>query len=158
MIFASLGFSAESQKKSDWTYVCPKEGTIKICYIEQQLFLQKKIDGKDKTVGRLLHALIHKTKLKSGKSAFRLNLWLPLGTNLKTGAKILIDQKNETELTFHQCTNRGCLMIADINNKYIKSLQRGKTLNIAWLPYGTAKTFIANVSLNGFTKELKKLK
>ena len=158
LIAVVAAFPAGAQKKPIWAFQCSDKNKAATCYIEQQLWVQKKIDGENKTIGRLIHAIIHKTTIKNRKSPYAMQLWLPLGTNLNAGAKVFVDKSSETDLKFRQCTQQGCLTVFLPPQNFINTMKRGKNLRVAFLPYGGKQTMIAEIGLSGFTRQLKKLK
>jgi len=156
VLLIQVSIASHAQSIDIWKYACQERQGSNICQIEQQLFMQKKVDGQQKTVGRLVSAIIKK-QIVDGAEKINLSLWLPLGTNLQAGAKVLVDSGKQYKLPFAQCTSEGCLVTAFIPNDFLQSMKLGKKLRVGFLPYGGQKTFVAEVSLKGFTKQFSKL-
>ena len=152
------GYSADAQKNENWQIICQKSKVGKVCIIQYQIMVRKKIEGKTQTVGRLISAVVQKVKKTKAGNTHVMNLLTPLGTNLRAGVKIAIDKGPEYSYSFARCTNQGCLVIIPVSKKLIDSMKRGKKLRIGFLPFGADKTMVVDLELTGFTKQLKKLK
>jgi len=152
------GYSANAQKQENWGYFCEKTKKGQACGIRQVLIMRKMVDGKNKTVGRLISAVVQKIKQPKGGSIYLINLLLPLGTNLKAGMKMAVDSGPESLFDYSKCTTQGCLVLAQGSKKLIRAMKRGKILKIAFLPFNSPKSVVVSVPLDGFTKNLQKLK
>ena len=156
VLLIQVSTASHAQSNGIWKYACQKRQGSNICQIQQQLFVQKEVDGKQKTVGRLVSAIVQK-RIVDGAEKIKLSLWLPLGTNLQAGIKVLVDSGKQYQLPFAQCTTEGCLVSAFIPSDFLQSMKMGKKLRVGFLSYGGKKPLVAEVSLKGFTKQFSKL-
>ncbi len=85
----------------------------------------------------------------------RMITLLPLGINLAAGAAFKVDEENQVALTLQQCTPAGCQAVAQLTDEMVKALDRGKTMSIGILPWGSDKTMLIPVPLKGFSAALK---
>ena len=139
-----------------WDRICEVVNEREICRMEQQIFAQQQIDGQLRTVGRLALATLRRVNTPEGQPLI-LDLWLPLGTNLVTGARIKVDDGEEIPLTFQQCHRNGCLVRYVVDDAFLNSLKLGNEMRFGFLPFGSDKTIVGALPLQGFTATFNQL-
>mgnify|MGYP000040039518 CR=1 FL=1 len=156
MLFAA---GASAQQKHVWLRTCVDNKKPTTCRIGQQLFLSKKIDGKQKNLGLVLGlSILYSEDPKTKKRALYMTFRMPLGVDLRPGAVMRIDKGPEIRLTYLQCTNSGCDASLPLDGKILKALKSGNTINIGFRPWGQTKVTAIPASLKGFTKAFRGLK
>ncbi len=156
MLFAS---GASAQEKHVWLRSCVDNKKPTTCRIGQQLFLSKKIEGKQKNMGLVLGlTVLYLKNSKTGKRSPYISIRMPLGVDLRPGAIMRIDKGPETRLVYLQCTNAGCDASLPIDSKNLKALKAGNTLNVGFRPWGRTRVTVVKASLKGFTKAFRGLK
>lgn len=156
--FSFFGLSKASSTEP-WELVCDNPKEMKTCSIRQQLFLRQKIDGKEKTVGRVLKlTVIYGAKPPKKARTPYLSVQMPLGLDLRPGAVLRIDKGKEYRLEFLQCTTNGCDASIMLDNALIVAMKKGIQLQVGFRPWGTNKVNVIAASLSGFTKAFHQIK
>ena len=156
---AQVSVDSAAQKKSSWKLICADGLKPETCRITQTLFLSKKIQGKQRTVGKILGlTVIYVLAPKSKKREPYLSIQMPLGVDLRRGAVLRVDKGKEIPVQYLRCTNNGCDASLKLDSEILKALKAGNGLLVGFLPWGANKTTAVNASLKGFTKAFKAIK
>ncbi|WP_025900163.1 invasion associated locus B family protein [Sneathiella glossodoripedis] len=140
----------EAASNDNWKLVCKKDDDPRSCHIEQRIFLNKKVDGEQKQVGRLLNISVFYTG-KDERKPFII-FQLPLGVDLQAGMALQIDKSAELKAPFAKCTNDGCEVRSLMTRELLDQLKKGTTLKVGFRPHGVERTMVVNVDLMGFTR------
>ena len=137
----------------DWKSVCekqksmePKASTIRTCHLSQVI-----TDNKTKAI-LLLVSVIKRKKLQYPFVIFAT----PLGIDLNSGLRLVVDKKPLAFLSFNTCTHRGCFAGINLTKQLYQRFRRGKTAQIIYHD-GAKKAVKLNVSLLGFSEGGKSL-
>ncbi|MCG8492185.1 MAG: invasion associated locus B family protein [Sneathiellales bacterium] len=150
---------AFAQTGEPWKRVCQDDTKIESCRIAQQLYLNKNVDGKKQTVGRVLSlTVLYLFVPQTGQRQPFMSIIMPLGVDLRAGAKIKVDEGQEIPLRFLQCTKAGCAASVGLDTKLLEAMKAGNRLRVAFRPWGSKETAVLNASLKGFTKGVNSLK
>ena len=148
-----------AQEESAWKLICADGLKPETCRIIQTLFLTKKIQGKQRAVGKILGlTVIYVLAPKSKKREPYLSIQMPLGVDLRRGAVLRVDKGKEIPVQYLRCTNNGCDASLKLDSEILKALKAGNGLLVGFLPWGANKTTAVNASLKGFTKAFEALK
>ena len=108
-----------TQSFDDWQVRCEQtKGADKSCVMTQQAMMQA--SGK-----RLMQANVGKTG-----DVTKMTLILPLGISLPAGAVMQIDQDNKTDLVISFCTQTGCFVNMDLNDKLIRAIGNADAVQV----------------------------
>ena len=136
-----------------WLVQCVVEDDPSTCTMNQQQHLQVEVDGEQKVVGRLLKAtVLHVEDPITGTRDPHISIDLPLGVTLAPGAAIKVDDGQQLNWPYLQCTNAGCAISNKLDGELLSALKRGKILLVAYRAWGAEKNTIIRVPLKGFTK------
>ena len=124
-VFQSTLFAQDSEvtinTKSfdDWQVRCEQtKGADKTCVMTQQAMVQ--------TSGqRLMQA-----NIATVGEVTKMTLILPLGISLPAGAVMQIDEKNKTDLVISFCTQAGCFVNLDLNDKLIRAIGNADAVQV----------------------------
>ena len=145
-----------AQEDSNWKLICADGLKPETCRITQTLFLSKKIQGKQRAVGKILGlTVIYVLAPKSKKREPYLSIQMPLGVDLRRGAVLRVDKGKEIPVQYLRCTNSGCDASLKLDSEILKALKAGNGLLVGFLPWGGNKTTAVNASLKGFARALK---
>ena len=148
-----------AQEESAWKLICADGLKPETCKITQTLFLSKKIQGKQRAVGKILGLTV--ICMPAPKSKIRepyLSIQMPLGVDLRRGAVLRVDKGKEIPVQYLRCTKSGCDASLKLDSQFIKALKAGNALSVGFLAWGGNKTTAVNASLKGFTKAFKTLR
>ena len=148
-----------AQENSSWELICADGLKPETCRITQMLFLSKKIQGKQRAVGRILgltviYVLAPKSKIREPY----LSIQMPLGVDLRRGAVLRVDKGKEIPVQSLRCSKSGCDASLKLDSRFIKALKAGNSLSVGFLPWGSNKTTAVNAPLKGFAKAFKILR
>ena len=148
-----------AQEESDWKLICADGLKPETCKITLTLFFSKKVDGKQKIVGKVLGlTVVYVADAKSKKRQPHLSIQMPLGVDLRRGAVLKVDKGKEIPVRYLRCTNNGCDASLKLDSKFLKALKAGNNLFVGFLPWGGNKNTAVNASLKGFNKAFNTLK
>ena len=156
---AQVSVDLAAQKKSSWKLICADGLKPETCRITQTHYLSKKIQGKQRTVGKILGLTV--IYMPAPKSKIRepyLSIQMPLGVDLRRGAVLKVDKGKGIPLQYLRCTKSGCDASLKLDSRFIKTLKAGNGLLVGFLPWGGNKIAAVNASLKGFTKAFKTLR
>ena len=156
---AQVSVDLAAQKTSPWKLICADGLKPETCRITQTLFLSKKIQGKQRAVGRILGLTV--IYVPAPKSKIRepyLSIQMPLGVDLRRGAVLRVDKGKEIPVRYLRCTKSGCDASLKLDSRFIKALKAGNGLLVGFLPWGGNKTTAVKASLKGFSKAFNVLK
>lgn len=142
-----------------WNKACVEDAKPETCRISQQLFLNKKVDGKMKQVGRVLGLTI--LYLPDAKKKTRIpymSIQMPLGVDLRPGAVMKVDNNKEIALQYLQCTGKGCDASVELDASLLRAIKAGNGMKIGFRGWGAQKVTAVNVSLKGFTKAFAQIR
>ncbi len=140
-----------------WKKECDKKNPDR-CQIGQQVFLQKDVDGKKQTVGRILAVTVQKATNPKTKEKFSvLNMQLPLGVDLRPGIVIKVDDGKEMKVIYSKCTNAGCDAALVMDDNLVSAMKAGAILFVGFRAWGNEQTQVIKASLSGFTAALNSL-
>ncbi|WP_339776468.1 invasion associated locus B family protein [uncultured Thalassospira sp.] len=129
------------------------------CQIGQQVFLQKDVEGKKQTVGRILAVTVQKAVNPKTKAEVAiLTMQLPLGVDLRPGIVIKVDQGPEMKVIYGKCTNAGCDAALVMSDELLASMKAGAELLVGFRAWGNEQTQVIKASLTGFTAALGSIK
>lgn len=100
---------------------------------------------------------LNEVKTKDGKDIpAAIRITTPLGTILRQGLKVQIDNGEPQIAAFEVCIPNGCIVSDAISEKFLSELKSGNTAKMSFnvLQQGTLEV---NISLKGFTKAFKAL-
>ena len=126
IVAAGLVFSyaPAAQEESPWKIICADGIKPETCRITQTLFLSKEIEGKRKTLGKVLGlTVIYVTDPKSKIRDPHLSIQMPLGVDLRPGAVLKVDKGREIPVQYLRCTNNGCDASLQLDSKFLKALK-----------------------------------
>jgi len=156
---AQVSVDLTAQKKSSWRLICADGLKPETCKIIQTLFLSKKIQGKQRAVGRILGlTVIYLPAPKSKKREPYLSIQMPLGVDLRRGAVLRVDKGKEIPVQYLRCTNSGCDASLKLDSEILKALKAGNGLLVGFIAWGGNKTTAVNASLKGFAKAFETLR
>ena len=136
-----------------WLVQCVVEDDPSTCTMNQQQHLQVEVDGEQKVVGRLLKAtVLYVEDPITGTRDPHISIDLPLGVTLAPGAAIKVDDGQQLNWPYLQCTNAGCAISNKLDGELLSALKRGKILLVAYRAWGSEKNTLIRVPLKGFTK------
>lgn len=136
-----------------WLVQCVVEDDPSSCTMNHQQHLQVEVDGEQKVVGRLLKAtVLYAEDPITGTRDPHISIDLPLGVTLAAGAAIKVDEGQQLNWPYLQCTNAGCAISNKLDGELLSALKRGKILLVAYRAWGAEKNSIIRVPLKGFTK------
>ena len=136
-----------------WLVQCVVEDDPSTCTMNQQQHLQVEVDGEQKVVGRLLKAtVLYAEDPITGTRDPHISIDLPLGVTLAAGAAIKVDDGQQLNWPYLQCTNAGCAISNKLDGELLSALKRGKILLVAYRAWGAEKNTLIRVPLKGFTK------
>ena len=138
--------AAEIQRYQDWAVRCGPLITGDGKKVERCVMIQ--IAGKDNTP----IAQIELTRSPQ-KDQYITQFTTPLGSVLTTGLRLQIDDGEVIRLPYQFCMNTGCRVVLPAKQEFIDSMQKGRTLHIAF-DLINGKTANAQISLLGFTSAL----
>ena len=156
---AQVSVDLAAQKKSSWRLICADGLKPETCRITQTLFLTKKIQGKQRAVGRILGLTV--IYVPAPKSKIRepyLSIQMPLGVDLRRGAVLRVDKGKKIPVRYLRCTKSGCDASLKLDSRFIKALKAGNALSVGFLAWGGNKTTAVNAPLKGFAKAFKILR
>ena len=142
--------AAQQAPASPWSVVCAEANNPQTCRIQQNLFVEKTVQGKQERVGQLLSL----TVLYAGettRSTF-LVIRLPLGVDLRPGMVLRIDTGDEITAPYLRCTKDGCAVQVPLTAQLVALMKKGLKLQVGFRPFGSSKTVVVDASLTGFTK------
>ena len=156
---AQVSVDLAAQKKSSWKLICADGLKPETCLITQTRFLSKKIQGKQRTGGKILGlAVIYAPAPKSKKREPYMSIQMPLGVDLRRGAVLRVDKGKEIPVQYLRCTKSGCDASLKLDSEILKALKAGNGLLVGFLPWGGNKTTAVNASLKGFAKAFETLR
>jgi len=138
--------AAPQQPPTPWLVNCASTGTEVTCEANQRLVVQK--------TGQLLLAVTVRIPPQSKTGAMMLHL--PHGLFLPDGISLEIDGKAGKQQAVQTCDQKGCYAGLPIDDAYLKDLQTGKTLTVAFRNLQKEDMRIP-VSLIGFKEAYAKL-
>jgi len=138
--------AASQQPLTPWLVNCTSTGTEVACEANQRLVVQK--------TGQLLLAVTVRIPPQSKTGAMMLHL--PHGLFLPDGISLEIDGKAGKQQAVQTCDQKGCYAGLPIDDAYLKDLQTGKTLTVAFRNLQKEDMRIP-VSLSGFKEAYAKL-
>ena len=157
-LISSPALAQSKQAVPTWVKQCDDEKKIASCFVLQQHFLIKTVDGKQQLGGRILRIVISLVSDATKRRVPAIGFQLPLGVDLRSGVAFSIDGGKDVILRYLQCTGNGCDVSQRIDSKLLSSLKKGKQMRVAFKAYNDPKTRLINVSLVGLTKLYKQLK
>ena len=141
-----------------WQVTCGDELDRETCIASYSMFADQSINGETQRLGRvLLVAVLYGQGPGTSDSFLALSLNLPLGVDLQPGAVIRVDEEEEIQLPYLQCTQAGCALSMPMDEKLLTSLKMGRELLVGFRALGASSMTILSVTLNGFTKAFSAL-
>lgn len=149
------GTARAAEDAAPWAVVCADAKDARTCRMEQILFVDQTVKGRQKRLGRLLSI----TVLYVGGKARRplLVMRLPLGVDLRPGMVLRVDNYEEIKAPYLRCTNAGCEVQVGLTAELVTQLKRGVKLSVGIRPFGSSKTVVIDASLKGFTRAFNRL-
>ena len=153
------------KKFKDWQIACeqfkdPEGKNVRQCHMFQAIDLKNdKINiSLEKPDGKALRLLTFQVGFTPGKpdQVFAI-LTTPLGTSLRPGLRIKIDENDELRVPFERCMNVGCKVVLALDNKMLSQLRKGSKARVQFHDL-RGKGIALPASLSGFTAALRSLK
>ena len=112
----------------------------------------------EKPDGKALRLLTFQVGFTPGKpdQVFAI-LTTPLGTSLRPGLRIKIDENDELRVPFERCMNVGCKVVLALDDKMLSQLRKGSKARVQFHDL-RGKGIALPASLSGFTAALRSLK
>ena len=151
-----LGIAVAAEKGSAWSVVCGDDKNAQTCRMEQKLFAQKVVKGRQRTLGKMLGLTVRYAGKDSRQPVLVMDL--PLGVDLRAGMVLRIDNGKETTARYLRCTKNGCSSRLRLTPQMVAMMRKGSKLQIGFRPFGSAKTMVVDASLKGFTKAFARLR
>ena len=150
----------QSQQGSEtevWSRNCADAEDPATCTISQTLFIDKTIDGTTERLGVLLRATVSYVAPPGADTdrVLYLTMGVPLGVDLRGGVVFKVDEGEETNLRFLQCTKRGCDVSLVMGDELVQSLRLGSQLFVGFRGWGREDVNVVAASLVGFTSALQ---
>ena len=150
MVF-SAGLQAQDVPK--WSKACVNDKNPKTCRIIQLHYLNKMVDGKKQTLGKVLGlTVLYVENATTKKRQPVISVQMPLGLDLRVGAVLRIDQGKELQMPFLQCTVAGCDGSLPLDSTLLAAFKAGSMLKVGFRPWGTSTVSAVDASLSGFTR------
>ena len=141
-----------------WPVHCVVEGDPSSCSMTQQQHLQTEVDGEQKIVGRLLSAtVVYAEDPNTGSRDPHISIDLPLGVSLAPGAAIKVDDGQQLNWPYLQCTAAGCAISNKLDGELLSALKKGQVLIVAYRAWNAEKNTLIRVPLQGFTKSFNSI-
>lgn len=144
----SAGKPAAGEATEFWTKRCTP-GDKPHCEVFQRLTVSE-------TGQRLAELAIGYPPGKDGKA--EAALILPLGVKVSEGVIITVDNSGPLRTPFQTCLPDGCLMVTELPNGFLETLNNGTTLRIAFMEFPSAKQYNVEMSLQGFKQAFADVK
>mgnify|MGYP001360504785 CR=1 FL=1 len=136
-----------------WSVQCVVEDDPSRCSMNQQQHLQTEVDGERKVVGRLINAtVVYAEDPNTGSRDPHISIDLPLGVSLAPGAALKVDDGQQLNWPYLQCTAAGCAISNKLDGELLSALKRGQNLIVAYRTWNAEKNTLIRVPLRGFTK------
>jgi len=149
--------TGQDQSAPAWQVRCGNANDARTCTMNQELLLQRQVDGQQQTVGRLLNLTVLYLDAGGERVPF-LSLQMPLGVDLRPGAVMRVDDGPETPLEFLRCTESGCDASARITPELLQQMRDGTRLRVGFRPWGSEQVTAVDASLIGFTAAFGQLR
>jgi len=130
-----------------WIVNCASTGGQVACEASQRLVVQK--------TGQLLLAVTVRIPPESKTAAMMLHL--PHGLFLPDGVTLDVDGKGSKKQEVQTCDQRGCYAGLPIDEAYLKELQSGKTMTVAFRNLQKEEVRVP-IALSGFKEAYGKLR
>ena len=144
-------------QQPNWQLRCADEADASTCNMNQELFLQRTVDGEQQTVGRLLNVTVVYLDVDGERLPF-MSLQMPKGVDLRPGAVMRVDEGPELALEYLRCTNDGCDASTRLTPDLLGQLRAGNTMQVGFRPWGSEQVTVLPVSLIGFTAAFLQLR
>lgn len=131
----------------DWVKVCADIAQQERCEIQQTLMLNA-----EQGQNRLLRAVVTNTP-----DGLLMQLFLPLGVDLRPGIVLRIDEHPEFPQSFVTCLQDGCISAFLLNELHLQHLKTGSALKLGLRPFNSEQTLVFELSLRGFTRATQAL-
>jgi invasion protein IalB len=114
--------SANAQSSGAWKRECigTAGSSGEQCFIRQRVVVK----GKMTMTGSFGFA--------GAKKGATVSIQLPLGTALKAGIRVGVDDGEVTRHRFDYCTRSGCTINVPLTDKLLSALKAGSKLNVGW--------------------------
>ncbi|MEM1283774.1 MAG: invasion associated locus B family protein [Pseudomonadota bacterium] len=140
-----------------WRLRCTDTNVASTCNANQELFLNRNVDGEQRNVGRLLNITVLYLDAQGERLPF-MSLQMPLGLDLRPGAVMQVDDGQEMALEFLRCTNDGCDASVRLTPDLLGAMRAGNTLRVGFRPWGSEQVTAVEASLIGFTAAFLQLR
>ncbi|MGD1885615.1 MAG: invasion associated locus B family protein [Cohaesibacteraceae bacterium] len=140
-----------------WRLRCTDTNDASTCNANQELFLNRNVDGEQRNVGRLLNITVLYLDAQGERLPF-MSLQMPLGLDLRPGAVMQVDDGQEMALEFLRCTNDGCDASVRLTPDLLGAMRAGNTLRVGFRPWGSEQVTAVEASLIGFTAAFLQLR
>lgn len=143
--------------QSAWRLRCADTNDAATCNANQELFLNREVDGQQQNVGRLLNLTVLYLDAQGERLPF-MSLQMPLGLDLRPGAVMQVDDGQEVTLEFLRCTNDGCDASVRLTPDLLGAMRAGSVLRVGFRPWGSEQVTAVEASLIGFTAAFLQLR
>ena len=154
---AQAGTAGAGGSGPAWRLRCDDSANATTCRMNQELFLQRQVEGEQRTLGRLLNLTVLYLESGGERVPF-MSLQMPLGVDLRPGAVMRVDDGPETPLEFLRCTESGCDASAHITPELLQQMRAGNRLRVGFRPWGSEQVTAVDASLIGFTAAFAELR
>lgn len=152
-----LQAQSNSAAQPNWVLRCADKNDASTCNMNQKVFLQRTVDGEQKTVGQLLNITIVYLD-NGGKRVPFMSIQTPKGVDLRPGAVMRVDEGTEVSLQYLQCNDNGCDTSARVTPALLAQMRAGNTLTVGFRAWGSEQVTAVPASLVGFTAAFEKLR
>lgn len=150
-------FEVAQAPQSAWRLRCADTNDASTCNANQELFLNREVEGERRNVGRLLNLTVLYLDAQGERLPF-MSLQMPLGLDLRPGAVMQVDDGQEITLEFLRCTNDGCDASVRLTPDLLGAMRAGNVLRVGFRPWGGEQVTAVEASLIGFTAAFLQLR
>jgi len=149
--------SQQGEETEVWSRNCVDVEDPATCTISQTLFIDRTLDGETERLGVLLRATVSYVAPPGADTnrVLYLTMGVPLGVDLRGGVVFKVDEGEEINLRFLQCTKRGCDVSVVMDDELVQSLRLGTELFVGFRGWGREDVTVVSASLMGFTSALR---
>ncbi|MEM7071977.1 MAG: invasion associated locus B family protein [Pseudomonadota bacterium] len=150
---------SNANEQESWALNCGGGDSVTRCTISNSLFLtRQQEDGSTVNLGRiLLVAVAYSDDPDTSERVRNLTMQMPLAVDLSVDAVMQVDEGEETQLPWLQCTQTGCDTSIILDDITVEQFKTGESLQVAFRFWGSEDTNIVPVPLRGFTRALRDL-
>ena len=143
---------------ANWRLRCGDRNDARTCNINQELFLNRTVEGQTRQVGRILNLTVVYLDTDAGERRPFMSLQMPLGVDLRPGAVMRVDEGAEVALEFLRCTDAGCDASTPLTAGLLGQMRAGNALTVGFRGWGAEQVTAVQATLTGFTAAFEQLR